>query len=306
MICPRCGSTIPANRKTCINCGFKPDEEPIGESGTPGWKDGDPFKDMEIKKEEKVEENPIDPRDLGKGIIFLSSTFLLSLILAGMAYYLFFFLPWISLGIVYLVTVPSLIAIILLLSGFFRTGVVFGILSSIVLLITIPFAWIYLTRLLSWTEFAKKERKEGNKNWKKRDIIIRPKPLHIVICILSILILLMAPGAGFYIYHDRPLLYIVMYDAPDSYRSNTRIDIEVTVCNYGLEKAEEKDILIGIVTSGNEVKFNWTRGDIEGVSNGKMECKFEVQFSLDKIVLYYKGSEVDEKEITEMYLPTQL
>ena len=306
MICPKCGTSVPPNRNTCINCGItiEKNRELNPNEGADSFNSSyiTEVPDYENKEEDYLSMS-LRAKDKYPAIGVMGVLILIGIILTLIINISYFFLPWLSLLLFYGTVIIPLIGIIFLLTGFYKTGVVFGYISSGILFPSLPYVRKYLSKIWKWGEFASREKKKGSKEKKIQGVILKPSILVKLIVIISLLAVISAPMSAYLIKYNEPLLHIRNYNVPDKYTSGSIINIGVSLYNYGHQSANEDDIVIGIVHSGGEVKFEWTGGDIEPFGMADMDCRFRTDLFFDLIKVYLNGVLVDEKEIEEWYFP---
>jgi hypothetical protein len=290
MICEKCGTNVPIDRNTCINCGI-----PVNK---PDWVE-------EIEKKSSIEAENFSFK--GKNRLgyygVASGTMFIGLIVALILFLRFPFLPGLIFAAIVMLTIFPLIGMIMVSTGMYRVGCVFTCIGAYTCFPIGIAGRKYLMRVWNFGIQTKEMIKNGEKKFIKDGMVVKP-PLPMTIGIIVIIVvLLLAPVFSYIFIMNKPMIHISSYHVPSQYSIEGRVEVKVTLYNYGHQTANGEKIQILIEGSGAG-KLNWGEGDL-GTMNSEMD-RFNIQSSgrLEKIVVYYDGEKVAEQEIEGLWMRT--
>lgn len=290
MICERCGAYIPENRDYCVNCGAQ-----VAKAEWNG--------NIEQTKQEDTEEYNFKGKNrksfFGTGAALIFAGLIFSLIV----FFRFPYLPGLIIAAILLLIVAPILGMIMVSAGMYRTGVFFMGIGAFTLF---PIGLAEMKVFSKIWNFGKENSfkiKNGEKTFRKDGVVIKtPIALMIGVIIIAV-VLIIAPVASYAAIMNKPMLRISSYDVPSRYEVSQNVKVGVTLYNYGHQKAEADKIEVRISGSGAG-PLQWKEKDIGMMESVTYSFSIQTSGRLDKIVLFYDGEKVAEKEIEGLWIPS--
>ncbi|MFW3145625.1 MAG: zinc ribbon domain-containing protein [Thermoplasmatota archaeon] len=308
MICPKCGTMVPSDRDSCLNCGASMEKK-------------DPFEGMEGYENEYVNRDGVSTRTVQRMGPFSDDLMNRWAILGlGMGGALLGFFGTIALAIffpylVYLWSIAILVVVMLPLfggifqvMGFNRTGGIMMIIGGIPL---VPIGLIPIiggVKALKAANHADEMREKHPEAKEHGGVKIRTSTAAKITLGVLIAVMLLIPGSIMVVGQSRPLLYFKDVDYPQSFRgdlfSGGNLRLTIQLGNMGWEDAEEGKIAIHVTTDEGTLKHEWTGGDC--ISGGESTCTLNVNMdgifsTLESVSVYYNGMITDWNNIGVTY-----
>jgi hypothetical protein len=192
---------------------------------------------------------------------------------------------------------------ILVTVGHYRTGSVFTCRGAFTFFPIGIAGRKYLLNVWNFGIETSNKIKSGEKEFVKDGAILKP-PLLLTIGVIAVVILIIVlPVISYMFIMNKPMIEITSYHVPSQYQTNSRVDVKITLYNFGHQEAEADKIQVAIEGS-SAGRLSWEGPDI-GMMKSETES-FDVSppGRLKNIVVYYDGEKVAEQEIEGLWIPT--